>query len=331
VTLAEAPAELHRRTLKTDIAMIHFDRHFPDDAFTIPVPTEVRVKGTLVAHELLVPTKYVLVPPPVRKAINDGFSKLEALVEQTVRFPIRIAQLRTADEAFLEGFVPRWEAAQAHLAAALEGVRQRWPAEVEQWAADQWEATLGDDYAKSVGATLKYIRLNLDTRYSMQYTVWQVPTPLEATAINPDVQKWLDQGKENAVKVVEAAFLEMVTGTRDALADAFEDMAQTLVDPQTKVIRPGSFTPMRKAMDKFRALRDLSDAALLHQINNMEARLDELVAEASSSPLGFTNTVKAKGHELQQAIAAVVEAAKDEVARAEVTQRFRRRGRGVAI
>lgn len=321
-------AKARHITLGKDILLVRFARHFCDGRYLISAKAEVTVKGTAVDKKRASAPRNILIPDAIRDTLTAGIRPLDQLIDSLERFPL--AGLRGLPESHLESFVPRWDTGQATLSAARDAVRDRWAAEVEDWNRDYWEPILGPDYDSSVGRRLKRIRVDLDFLYAVEYDLWKPPAPVDVAEGSPVVRKWLQDGRENAEKAVEEALYAFVTGPRDALVEASQEIIDRLYDPK-KPLKVGTFTAMRDAMAKLRALRDISDVELINRINGMEDKLEKVLGEAEASGVGFTTIIKSQAAELVAGINGVIEAAKDQEATAEILASFGKGGRAIDL
>jgi hypothetical protein len=327
MTLTIEGRKTRQLVLGRDVLLARFERHYSDGRYLINSVSEVKVKGTTISKNRASLPRSVVLPDEVHDELRRGFRPLDSLVDSLTPYPI--ANLRGMTEAQLEDFVPRWNEAYGRLILARAAVRDMWADAVDDWNRRYWEPILGADYEKSIGSKLVRIREDLDRLYSMDYDLWQPPQPVDVAMGSPVVRKWLEDGRVNAEKAVEEALLAFVAGPRDALIAAAQKMAETIRDKDTKLIKPGTFNAMRNAMQKLRALRDISDVALIDQINKMENTLDEVIGTAEASGLGFTATVKAQASELVAGIGEVIEAARDRGARDDILTAFGRSGRAI--
>lgn len=329
--MASATAKPKARdlVLGRDVLLARFERHYCDGRYLIKAKSEVTVKGQAIDKKRASAPRNILIPPDVHEVLRAGFRPLDDLVEGLERYPI--SGLRGMTESTLEGFVPRWLEAQQKLSDARDEVRDLWGEKVEDWNREYWEPILGADYEDSVGRRLRRIRVDLDLLYSVDYDLWKPPEPVDVAIGSPVVQKWLQEGRDNAERAVEEALLAFVTGPRDALVEAAGSLIDTLQDPDTKVLKVGTFNAMRDAMRKLRSLKEISDVELIEQINKMDDKLDKIIGDAEASGVGFTSTIKAKAAELVEGITEVVELAKDKGATEDILASFGKGGRAVEL
>jgi hypothetical protein len=320
-----APRKL---VLGKDVLLARFVRHYTDGRYQLARAT-IQVEGVAIDKKRASAARNILLPPEVHEILAAGFKPLDQLVDSLEQYPI--ANLRGLTPAQAETFAPRWEAGQHHLAAARDEVRDVWQPIVVDWNEAYWRPIFGDHYPRIIGRRLDDIYRNLDVRYSYDYDLWEPPQPAEAWAASPVVKKWVEEGRANAEKAVEEALLAFVEGPRMALAAAAQEVIDTLTNPQTKVIRAGTFNAMRDAMHRLRALKGISDKQLIDQINQMEDTLDTVVGEAETSS-GFTATIRQHAETLTAAIGDVISAARDEGARQDILLSFGgRSGRAVEV
>jgi hypothetical protein len=326
---ARAQSPPRQLMLGQDVLLARFTRHYCDGRFQIPLKSEVVIEGKAVDKKHASAPRNILIPDAVHAVLRAGYRSLNELIDGLESYPI--AGLKGMTATTLEGFVPRWEAAQASLAAARDEARGMWAEAVEAWNREFWEKIPNINYERKIGDRLRDILHNLDTKYSVDYELWKAPEPVDVAFGSPVVQKWLKEGRANAEQAVEAALLEFITGPRDALVKAAEEVIATLIDPDTKVIKVGTFTAMKAAMQKLRALREISDVDLIHQIDAMEDRLDDVIGTAESAAGGFTLAIKAKADELVGGINQVIEAARDQDALEDTLAAFGKSGRTIEL
>jgi hypothetical protein len=329
MTMTAQPKVARRLELGKDVLLARFVKHNPDGRHRIKVKTQVTVKGQTVDGEHVSSPYSILLPRSIRDTLSLGMRPVDRLIDGLQPYPI--VGLKGMTETTLEQFVPRWEQALATLDETRQEVRDRWSEEVDAFNRTVWTEILEDDYEAEVGQRLKRLYRELGTRYSVDYDLWKPPEPVDVAFGSPVVQKWLKEGRANAEQAVEAALLEFITGPRDALVKAAEEVIATLIDPDTKVIKVGTFTAMKAAMQKLRALREISDVDLIHQIDAMEDRLDDVIGTAESAAGGFTLAIKAKADELVGGINQVIEAARDQDALEDTLTAFGKSGRAIEL
>jgi hypothetical protein len=327
--LAVAKSKPRTLELGKDILLARFARHYCDGRYLIKARSEVTVKDKKIDKKRASAPRNILIPEEIHEVLSRGFRPIDRLIDDLEPYPL--VGLKGLTETTLEHFVPRWDDAQKELAAARQEVRDRWGGEVETWNREYWEEILGPDYEDSVGRRLRRIRYNLDILYSVDYDLWKPPEPVDVAMGSPVVQRWLTEGRANAEKAVEEALLAFVTGPRDALVQAADGLLATLQDPNTQIIKVGTFNAMRTAMTKLRALKEISDVALIEQINRMDAQLDEVIGDAENSGIGFTSTIKSKAGELVASIESVIQAAKDKGATEDILHAFGKAGRAIEL
>jgi hypothetical protein len=303
--------------------------HYCDGRFRIRSGADVVVGGQTVERDHVTPPSKVLLPPVVFDKLQPGFRALNALIESLERYPV--GGMRGITPARMATFAPGWEQAENVLAECRDEVRAIWEDEVVAWNRACWEKISGVDYDFEIARRLAAIRETLDQRYSVEYDIWEPPRPAEATIQDPKIREWLMRGKENAARAVEEALEQFILGPRAAMVQMSQEMVETIQDPKTKVIKPGTFNAWRNAANKLRGLREIADEQLLRVINETEDFLDRVSGEASGGVTSFTAAIKAKGQEIAAAMAAVMTAAQDEAATAEILASFGRAGRVVEL
>jgi hypothetical protein len=325
--------EVEEVKLDSDIFLVDIVKHRwgGEHVLDPKAKAKVEVKGQEVEADLVKRSIATLIPKSTLGILTPGYARVDCVL---ARFTTNFCGAKAVNGLAKEEFFTELKHARAYLAECVEEFLGRYEDEVIYYNQHRWGPKLGDDYGTVIGKLIPPVdQVGLRYRYSVR-NIRRLEAPSE------DYKNYLKLDKELLAEVrankkedYAAAMEELMTGPRNALAEALENLVKQLQDG--KILQPASFNAVLNAIALNRSFAGtITDAKLLATSKALEEAIDTAIVDAEAnktSSKSWSDLLSVHKGDLTAAIIPVAEAAKDSAAVEQVRRRLNARVRPVDV
>jgi hypothetical protein len=325
--------EVEEVKLDSDIYLVDIIKHrwSGEHVLDDKAKAKVEVKGQEVEAKLVKKSIACLIPKSTQGILTPGYARVANVL---ARFTINFSGAKAVAGPARDQFFAELKDARAYLAECVEEFLGRYEDEVIYYNQAKWKPILGDDYDMVIGKLIP----SVDTvaarfRYSVR-NVRRLEAPSE------DYKQFVKLDKELLAEVrnnkredYEAAMDELVSGPRNALAEALDGLIKQL--QEGLILKPQSFNAVLNAIALNRAFAGtITDNKLMETARTLEQAIETALDDAETNKTSsktWSELLSAHKGDLAAAIGPVAEAAKDSAAVEQVRRRLNVRVRSVDV